>query len=95
MNIDKFEKELVDLLTAGKFDQAEAVKIAATPWLKSALTADIDSAFLVLKLLSDLAGDADSFNNFSNLLEELRSDGLITEKQIDELIHASPANRWL
>lgn len=95
MNIDEFEKRLVDLLTAGSFDEAESAKIAVKPWLKAALTTDIDSAFKVLKLLSDLAGDAESFDNFSSLLAELQSDGLITENQVQELICASPANRWL
>lgn len=95
MDIAQFEKELNDLLAAGKFDQAEAIKLAATPWIKSALATDPDSAFLVLTLLSDYAGEAESFNHFSNLLKELQSDGLISEKQANELIHASPANRWL
>lgn len=95
MNIDEFEKQLIDLLTAGSFDEAESAKIAVKPWLKGALATDIDSAFRVLKLLSDLAGDAESFDNFSSLLGELQSDGLITENQVQELICSSPANRWL
>lgn len=95
MNYDDFEKRIIALLTAGKYDEAENEKITSIPWLKTALVDDPETAKKILVLFSQLAGEAESFNNFNNLLEDLQSNKLISLEQANELIEASPANRWL
>ena len=94
MTIDELKNQLEELITTEKLDQAEALMLTAAPVLKAAFATDVGSVFAVLELFSSIAGDADSFGHFSTLLEDLRSDDFLTNKQIDDLIRASPANRW-
>jgi hypothetical protein len=95
MNIKLLEQDLVDLLSQGKFDEAEVRKREVVSWLIEALAKKTEEANQCLVLFSELAGDAESFDNFSTLLDDLESRKLITPDQVKYLIEASPSNRWL
>ena len=95
MNCQNFEKDIIDLCTADKFDEAERRKLAAIPWLKQAIKTDFSTAKKVLTLFSELVGEAESFENFCNLIDELKNEQLISDEFAEELIRNAPANRWL
>jgi hypothetical protein len=89
------ERRLTTLCEADRFDEAEAEKLRAVPWLKALLRRQDPLGEQVLNLFSALAGEAQSFDALSRLLDGLVEEGLITPSQAVDWVRASPANRWL
>ncbi len=95
MDYQRFEKEVLDLYAAERFDAAEERKMTAIPWLKQCLKTDFAAGNRILTLFSELAGEAESFNHLCNLLDDLKKERLVSEVFAEELIKSAPANRWL
>jgi hypothetical protein len=88
------ERRLTELCEADRFDEAEAEKGRAVPWLKALLRQRDPVGRRVLDLFSALAGDAESFDALSHLLDGLVDEGVITPSEAADWVRTSPANRW-
>ncbi len=95
MNFMDLEKLIIDLCAAGNFDQAEVEKKNAIPFLKCCLQSGENDGEKTLELFAQLAGEAESFENFSNLLDELVAEGFISKSRAEDFLKLCPANRWL
>lgn len=95
MDYDAYENLIIGLCEKGNFEKAEKEKTRIIPLLKELLRNNDETGIKILHLFSEVAGEAESFENFSNLLEELKAEDLITENHAEQLLGDSPASRWI
>ena len=95
MDYDAYEKLIISLCENQEFEKAEEKKKEAIPEIKILLKSNYDLDLKFLDLFSQLAGEAESFENFCNLLDELTAENLISKNCAEDFIRNSPANRWL
>lgn len=95
MDYNLYEDMIINLCGNGQFDKAEEEKKKIIPLLKRLLKQNDPAGKRILELFSQLAGEAESFKNFSDLLDELMEEDLVTKSNAERLIMDSPAGRWL
>lgn len=96
MNLNERAEQILHLLEAKSFGEAERIKREGLEDVVESLSAGrLDIALQYLNVVADLAGDAEGLDSLDYLIEAVDGAGLIDKKQVEKIYSRVPANRWL
>ena len=94
MNFADFEKVIIDLNDKESFESADKMMEEFIPVVVSLHDTDLNEQKKFLRFYSDVAGDAESFDRLTRLLNLLLEKGYISKTEADLIMNNTPANRW-
>jgi hypothetical protein len=95
MNFESIKNIILNLCENEDFDQAENEKNKAIPFIKKCLVTIDEDGNKLLEFFAQLAGDHDSYEKFSLIINSLISEKFIKQEYADKLHEICPVNRWL